>query len=464
MVAWLEGNGSSEREVVMIELSSYGEIIRLYKGEGQLEQLNVGSFECSFEVAQFYNGDIRLKCEFSNENHPPMGIISQLSGNIRLSGTTSDGRSVIIEENLLQTRISSFFGQARSLELLYVISGASRLRVGKPEWGEKAEIQFGIANFFFMGSETQEVAPNSWKLSLLPLDLHGKSITIKQISEYDERMKSIKALKSVSLTCHAQVEIHGFDEIEVVEATINRLCKLLSVARGTLVSWLYYDIVSPEGAIIYSEHFPAITRSYAGGPLIEDVLSEDTQRFIETAYSKYLELDPAYQLNRVIHAWVDIRSDSFLETRALALISLIEYLSGKFASISGRATVIDENIFEQYREDIERGVRQLLTTVIPNLSANNAATMAAKSRSFNYRSLRSKLTSLLRHFDVPISNDEIGDFVETRNRLVHYMEFRTENPTAEFFQMVHLVDRLLLKMLGYSGQYVNTTTFERDNL
>jgi hypothetical protein len=53
-------------EYAVIELSNYGEIARLYQGSGQLEHLNHGSFDCSFEAAQFYDGAIRLKCEFSS--------------------------------------------------------------------------------------------------------------------------------------------------------------------------------------------------------------------------------------------------------------------------------------------------------------------------------------------------------------------------------------------------------------
>jgi hypothetical protein len=448
----------------MIDLSNYGEIIRLYKGNGQLAQPNVGSFYCTFEVSQFHNGDIRVLCEFSDDTSPPIGIVKQLTGNIKLNGVTNDGSSVIIEGNVLQTKISSFFGQSGSLELLYLITGNSRLKVGQVQSGEKTRVRFGIVNFFFWGTESQEIAPNSWKLSLLPLDLHGKKITIQQITQYDEQKKSIEALKGINVTCYAEVEVQTFAEIESVETIISCLCQLLTVARGTMVSFLYYDILAENGSVIYSEHYPAITRNYSSGELLEDVQPEDTKRFIETAYDKYLALDSVYQLHRVIHAWVDNRSTTFLETRALAVVVLIDYLSGKYATVSGRATIIDESSFEQYREEIEKKVRELLLTIIPNLSRAEADSMGVKSRSFNYRSFRNKLTKLLRHFEVPISEIEINDFIETRNHLVHYMEFRTENPADEFRQMVHLVDRLLLKMLGYSGRYVNTATYERDML
>ena len=90
---------------------------------------------------------------------------------------------------------------------------------------------------------------------------------------------------------------------------------------------------------------------------------------------------------------------------------------------------------------------------------------------------------LRRDFQIPISESDISDFKASRDRLVHYAEFATQNPASNLnwrqataFQnllnpavtelqwMTYFMDRLLLSMLGYQGYFINAVTFEREEL
>lgn len=75
---------------------------------------------------------------------------------------------------------------------------------------------------------------------------------------------------------------------------------------------------------------------------------------------------------------------------------------------------------------------------------------------------------------MPVSSDEdeIKRFVAARNKLVHEGHFYCERvtdrertkvasfatPKAEWFWLLHFVDRLFLRALGYEGQYVDWST------
>jgi hypothetical protein len=80
------------------------------------------------------------------------------------------------------------------------------------------------------------------------------------------------------------------------------------------------------------------------------------------------------------------------------------------------------------------------------------------------RSFARLLTELLEEFQVPPSGSErpklVERIVESRNSLVHRGEFITPPParaTPEYLELVGLLDRIILRMLGYDGEFLDAT-------
>lgn len=91
----------------------------------------------------------------------------------------------------------------------------------------------------------------------------------------------------------------------------------------------------------------------------------------------------------------------------------------------------------------------------------------AKIRALDRRSFGSILRRLCRHLDVPVTQEDLQRFIASRNQLVHEGRFtwqtaRPESgipsptgPAAEYRFLVNFLDRIYLKLLGYSGRYID---------
>jgi hypothetical protein len=443
------------------------EIVRIYRGKGQLLHGNFSDtpVTCSFKAVQFQNGNIRLDCSLRFLDIVRSLRVSGPLVNITFRGITKDGKVLLIEGAMFNSNwsINIRNGRVKPTVITYLLQNETGCQVGETQWDGEANVRFGLTNFHFIGTEVETVGTQS-RLGLLPLEISGRTFMIRQFDDYEKRIDKIEQEERTAITCEGTVHLQDPSEITAVTASLDNLCKLLTLARGTLVSWLYLDVLSPHGGILYTVHRPAVTRPYVTDALIDPRVPKDTKIFVEAVYERYVELDPIYQLTKVIHTYVDVRSSGFLETRGLALVVLTEYLAGIFAKQTSRETIVDDQTFKERQEQLEAKIHQLVSEVFPDIKSDQAQAMAAKAKGFNYRSLRSKLGKLRKQFKVPITEEEIEKFVETRNSLAHTMVFRTDDYVAEFRWMVNLLDKILLRMLGYSGHYINALTNERELL
>jgi hypothetical protein len=55
---------------------------------------------------------------------------------------------------------------------------------------------------------------------------------------------------------------------------------------------------------------------------------------------------------------------------------------------------------------------------------------------------------------------DVSKFVSTRHHLAHEMRFRTSDNRGEYRAAMHVVNRLILGLLAYTGRYVDCRTWE----
>ncbi|MGH7794487.1 MAG: hypothetical protein ACREQ2_06280, partial [Candidatus Binatia bacterium] len=86
----------------------------------------------------------------------------------------------------------------------------------------------------------------------------------------------------------------------------------------------------------------------------------------------------------------------------------------------------------------------------------------AKIRALNRRSFRYFLRTLCETLDLNVSAEDLDLFVNCRNELVHKGRFycstvttETESKVKEYGFLVNFLDRVFLKLVGYSGPYIN---------
>jgi hypothetical protein len=246
----------------------------------------------------------------------------------------------------------------------------------------------------------------------------------------------------------------------------DKLCHLLSIARGTRVNWIFYTALNIKGGLIYSEHQPRITRPYTPNSPIHPEGIEDTKSFVEVAYKGYDEIDSIYQGNRIVNLYTQTRLESaFIETRGLILVSLVDHILGVFAKGKEHETIMDPQLFSgRNKKKLRRRIGDVVQEIFPDLDKNQIKEMKYKTAGFNYRSLNSKFTDIINEYDAPINDEEVRAFVKIRNDLVHQATFTENEAASEYFQILNMLDRLLLSMLGYEGYYLNVTNNEREPL
>ena len=307
-------------------LTHYGTCIVQYHGHGELTLRGGKKLGCKFEVGQLNDGETIMLCDFS----PSVQFLQDLSES-SFEGTTLEGYKVTANKarpmNYLPEIPAGCSGSWESI-LWHDISVQILL-------GDKANrINFGITNFEFSGTEGCTISDGK-KLRLsnfciLPINIEGATnLSIRKLKDYDKIMRRLSTLKNIDVTCEIEATLSEDNCIDKLKEIIDNLSYLLSVARGTKIQWIYYNLYNNEGKLISRTHFSRITRPYCPLPVIDPSIEgrNETKDFIENAYPIYLKKREAYNLD---HGFIDVylegkAEDNFLQTRGVKLaVAIVE--------------------------------------------------------------------------------------------------------------------------------------------
>lgn len=233
----------------------------------------------------------------------------------------------------------------------------------------------------------------------------------------------------------------------------------MSIARGTLISWTSFNIFGSDDELpLYSVYLNPITRNYVGNALIQETPQHHTKTFLEKGFMRYKELDEDFQIRRIARAYVETRNGPFLETRTMLIGILTEYLANIQARLEGRISLMQDEEFNQvlpYIEDaINRAVEEVFDRVSKKKRERSKKAMLSKIRDFNRRPLDWKLARLAKWLELELTDKEVSNFITTRDTLVHTARFPQElQPTEYWKQMLHFLDRIILRLFDYRGPY-----------
>jgi hypothetical protein len=304
----------------------------------------------------------------------------------------------------------------------------------------------------------------------LPLFVADRQLSIVLMPTYAQRVRSLRSRRGVTGTATLSIPLASLAETEEAGLIADRVCDLLTLATGTLVTWNNSILTDDDGQSRPGLIRSAPTRGYNGGwPLIDRRMAPHLSSFVEQTYPVYVELEQSLQLRRVIHAYADAMSSAFLETRALLIGALGEFLTLRAAEVVGLENdaiprPIVEHLHGAFVAEMDETLgrelaREALTS---DVAAEIRQTVLDKLSHLGDRSLRQKLAAVNEHFNAGLSPGEIRSFVITRNNMAHRMEF-SDSPDSgdQFRHMRYVVDRILLALLRYNGPFVDCRTLER---
>jgi hypothetical protein len=162
----------------------------------------------------------------------------------------------------------------------------------------------------------------------------------------------------------------------------------------------------------------------------------------------------------------------FLETRGAKLAVAMEMLKAVFLELPdspAKEFVLDEEVFKKLAQPISEAVNKILEQERVEKDNRKAICGNKKIEGLNRRAFRYFIDKLCKQIGLKVEKTEIKLFVECRDKLVHkgrfYYEAATKqerekcpplpSKTHEYFFLVNFLDRIFLKLLGYSGVYID---------
>jgi hypothetical protein len=443
------------------------QLIVHYKGTATLRNHpELKALQCTFDLFQLMDGKMELRCEvplMESLDHSGIGPEVELL----LNGFTDNGHPVNVKGPALQDSFSftvkTGYHIPEPAVIHYTIQGMSAVQIGNPVWSGKTKLIFPLMNFEFLGTEAIEVEPRKQTLALLPLSVANTTVLIRKHKDYDSRIKHLHSYGGSAITCQAEIELESPDDLQDAQDIIDNVCRLLSIASGTVVMWPYFEVIDADGTWLCTFHRGSVIRNFVTWSLIDPRQLSDVKVFVESTYDRFVELQSTHRMIQVVHAFTETRANNFLEARALTVVSIVDYLVGICAKDLGEDALVPLATFEKGKDIYKDLVTKAVETAYPDLKKEIKEILVDRSQA-NWLSYRRGLKLFRKQYHVPISPDEIERFVKSRNSITHNASFVSEDITREYFSMVHLLDRMLLALLGYRGPYINCITWEREEL
>lgn len=457
--------------------SSYGPWVSQYSGTGVLYFADGLKVSCSFEVGQLGNGDIPLICGFSKSDLlPEKSLMIWSSDNTpeRFEGITKEGikltsegcmhYSSCLHNDMPDTNLVAWY--SFSLQKLVALINDN---------SQPCSIRYGLTNAEVFGFEPLKIGNLQQSVLHLQLKTHegiANKLTIIPIKDHNKIMSRIKTLRSVDVTCEVEFNISG---VKSPEKLVDALCYLLSIAQGTKVQWIYeieYDIGNRP---IRQLHFERVTRPYTPLNIIDEIADAGRQlkQFLEITYPNYVQKCNNYKLDcGTVDAYLDAKIDgTYLELRGVKLAVAMEMLKTVYLELPNcpiNEYCIHNDQFQALVPGIKNAIYETLGGTGISISDKESITNEKKIESLNRKSFRAILNKLCKEIKFE-AGEELELFVKCRNSLIHtgcfYCSRATEKEKCkypalaskkdEWLFLTNFVDRIFLKLLGYTGPYID---------
>jgi hypothetical protein len=434
-------------------LDNYGEFRHIFEGSGIIRVTQDNLDEGQFLFGQKSNGTLIIFAELTNPSFP---FTTQPEVVEIVHCSLESGQDVDLVGPYYISRFNYSMNDEEETKVT-ITWIATDIRIGSGEVSEEYVVNFELTNFLFRGTEMAEVMMEGHRVrsnSLFPVTFQEIDVFFQQIPEYKQAKARIKAQNGVEITATGSIEIEENKKIDDVIEFMDKICDLLTIARGTIISWTSLS-VEKDDEVIISIYRNSLTGRFINFGVLNENNSDETRKFLETGFEHYINLDENYRLREIARAYASTRSSSFLEERCLLIGVLAEYIASVNARLNGKLNFIDDEIFDERLDTLKEKVGDIVGEIFPELKRKYIqGGILPKVFGFNQRPLSWKLSSLSKDFDIGIDQQDIDDFKDCRNSLAHSQEFPGGKSPADWWVfMSDIIDRILLRFFGYEGTY-----------
>ena len=446
--------------VTEYKLSPYGKVLFEYQGEGAVILTNGQKYRCKFRGGQLSNADIILICSLNLEEGQTLNF-SDIPGE-KFEGITIDGYRVTSDKILAEINDLTGSLQDEFPLALYLVDLHVKM---KDDYLKSTKITFGLANFEFTETDRDN--------KLLPLDHHPfEKLYIEKCTDYPDTIRRVKTLHGIDITSSISIEPKDTCEIQQVTDFCNRLCALLSIARGTKAQWVYYEQYSSTGELLSRSHYRTVTRPYSPASGVIDgsfIAKNRTKKFIECALKKTGEdLEYFNLLYPIINTYIEAKRRTYLEIKGQNIVITLEMLKNfalNHSKFGISESILPGNTFSGIRKEMEEIICRSVS------DKNKKLFMYNNLQALNRTSFRQILALMCDKIGLRTDEIEMRYLMKSRNSLVHTGRFFANslseedlkerkcpyhNQHQEHYFLINFLDKMFLKLMGYHGRYFNS--------
>lgn len=451
------------------EAQRYGSFISTYSGQGHFHYHDGRkSASIPFWAGQSSGGHVILACQ---------DIELDLDAGDRLEsfmGETDSGLQFATSGRL---RIDSNGLRWKSEQGVFrrtLVIPASIAIGSCPPPANLANVSYGLTNLMFQGTEGAAWDESQDVMSIplrFPDSDHVFAAHLVRRPDYDAQESILRAVHGTVPTAELRLRLGPTLPLAGADDLASDLCRVLSVAKGTRVQWIYRHVADENWHAVSTQHVGQIPASYSVAQVVGSATDDGPimQRFIETAYPAYISKRHLYGLDfGILDAYLDAKADSdFADMKALKLVITMEAL----AHAHLRAThteefemILSTSELQACRTTLKAAVKEALRS--NSVDASRSGRIANRVKELARRPFEEILERLFDGVGLDISREDRAAFAACRNSLAHngqlwssktprdpQCHFRTQ--WEEYFFLESMANRVMLRLLDYDGPYID---------
>lgn len=313
-------------------------------------------------------------------------------------------------------------------------------------------LNFLMVNLEFIGTEFSKLSEGEIRRDKFTVKIKDYTIIFKQLKNYDDIIKKLNRdeYNSGGATYEAIVET-SLDNYEEVKKIIGNLCLLLSFAKGIFI---FYSKITriKNRKVEYFEISNVGRRTFKRKwSVIPEHPPELLPKFLEDTYSNFEKYKESFKLTNLINLYTYTKSAFFFEMKAISGYILLEVLGYSLREYyEKKGEPIKNNL-----EWTEKSFRKILPKD-HNLSDESIQKIIKKiNPSHPSRNLKDVVNRIIRDFKFKLDKDDEKIF-EYRKYFIHEGRYPPkENSVIVYNKIINFIDRIILSILGYKGEYSN---------
>jgi hypothetical protein len=325
---------------------------------------------------------------------------------------------------------------------------------------------FEFSPFTHLGEPPHHPPPHRMSLKV---GSQRVDIEIAPLPDYVPRVVALWQTRTIIPTCELHIPSSPETPKEWPFDLAARVCKLLSVAAGTVIEWIVAAGVNERGERTRSVHAARSTKPYCSLALVPikefgyDVNTRTLQEFLQGGLDA-AEARDWRKMNGLIAAYLDARLETdYAEARGIKTAVVMEMLKNLF--INEYSSKVWEPLLPQ---SLRKNIRTVIKRALKESSIPSEAGSVVEEKLAGFDpSFRRLVLYMIEQLGLIEDKTTVKAIVAARNNLVHTGQFvSVKDPVKgkdlgfldaghEFFSLLSFVDRILLRVVGYHGVYAD---------